>query len=85
MTKLRFTHKARRRKPTSAQQKVFDQLIAVIPEAINRLETPAEAENMESHIFRLRNGGMISDQMYQIWLNAIKEKYKENHWAPPTA
>ena len=72
------------RKLSKSQRQLFDQLIEVIPEAINRLETPAQAENMESHIFRLRNGGMISDQTYQTWLNAIKEKYKENHWAPPT-
>lgn len=77
--------KLRHRKPTAAQQKVFDQLMSVIPVAIERLENPAQAEQMESHIFRMRNGGMISDQTYQTWLNAIKAKYIENQWAMPTS
>lgn len=72
--------KTRERKYSATQLKVFGQLIAVIPAAIERLESPAQAEQIESHIYRMRTAGMISDQTYQTWLNAIKEKYKENQW-----
>lgn len=72
--------KTRKRKLTKAQAQLYDQMIAVIPASIEQLESPAQAEQMESHIFRLRSGGLISDQTYQNWLNAIKEKYKENQW-----
>lgn len=72
--------KNRKRKPSAAQQKVFEQLIAVIPAAFERLESPAQAEQIESHIYRMRTAGMISDQTYQTWLNAIKDKYKEKQW-----
>lgn len=84
MAKRILKPKTRQRKPTAAQQKVFDQLMTVIPESIAKLETPAQAEQMESHIYRMRHGGMISDQTYQIWLNAIKLQYYKNGWAKPT-
>ena len=76
--------KTRQRKPTAAQQKVYDQLMTVIPEVIERLENPAQAEQVENHIYRLRTSGMISDQTYQTWLNAIKLQYYKNEWASPT-
>ena len=84
MAKLSFKPKTRQRKPTAAQQKVFDQLMTAIPVTIEKLETPAQAEQMESHIYRMRTGGMISDQTYQTWLNAIKQQYIKNEWAKPT-
>lgn len=84
MARRNFKPSTRQRKPSAAQQKVFDQLMTVIPEAIQRLENPAQAEQMESHIYRMRTGGMISDQTYQTWLNAIKQQYINNGWAKPT-
>lgn len=85
MSKRSFKPKTRHRKPSAAQQKVYDQLVSSMPVSIERLESPAQAELMESHIYRMRHGGMISDQTYQTWLNAIKAKYIENQWAMPTS
>lgn len=72
--------KNRKRKLTAAQQMVIDQLIAAIPIEIEQLESPEAADFMEKFIYRMMQAGEISEQTYQTWLNAIKEKYKDNQW-----
>lgn len=76
--------KPRKRKLSATQQKLFDQMIAVIPATIARLETPAQAELLESHIYKMRTGGLINDQEYNSYLSQIKEVYKENQWPMAT-
>lgn len=76
--------KTRRRKPSAAQQMVIDQAIAALPHCIERIQTQAEAEQLESHIWNFRTAGQLSDQKYQEYLNAIKQIYKENKWEHPT-
>ena len=76
--------KTRRRKPSAAQQKVIDQVLAAIPHVLERIETQEQADQMETHIWKLRTAGQLSDQKYQEYLNAIKQIYKENNWEHPT-
>lgn len=75
--------KARRRKPTAAQQAVIDMAIASIAPSIQALQTPEQAELLESYIWKFRTAGQISDQQYQAYLNDINQIYKENNWVKP--
>lgn len=73
----------RQRKMSKMQQNVLGQVISVIPATIAKLENYDQANRLESYIFQMRQGGMISDQQYQTYLNDIKQKIKENGWEQP--
>jgi hypothetical protein len=73
----------RQRKLTKMQQNVLGQVISVIPATIAKLENYDQANRLESHIFQMRQGGLISDQQYQIYLNDIKQKIMQNGWEQP--
>lgn len=71
------------RKLTKMQQNVLGQVISVIPATIEKLENWDQANRLESYIFQMRQGGLISDQQYQTYLNDIKQKINENGWEQP--
>lgn len=73
----------RHRKMTKMQQNVLGQVISVIPATIAKLENYDQANRLESYIFQMRQGGLISDQQYQTYLNDIKQKIMENGWEQP--
>lgn len=73
----------RQRKLTKMQQNVLGQVISVIPATIAKLENWDQANRLECHIFQMRQGGLISDQQYQTYLNDIKQKIMENGWEQP--
>ena len=73
----------RHRKLTKMQQNVLGQVISVIPATIEKLENYDQAYRLESYIFQMRQGGLISDQQYQTYLNVIKQKINENGWEQP--
>lgn len=73
----------RHRKMTKTQQNVLVQVISVIPETIAKLENWDQANRLENYIFQMRQGGLISDQQYQTYLNDIKQKINENGWEQP--
>ena len=74
----------RHRKLTKMQQNLLGQVISVIPATIEKLENYDQANRLESHIFQMRQGGLISDQQYQTYLNDIKQKIMVNGWEQPT-
>lgn len=76
--------KPRHRKPSKLQRQLFEQVKAVLPATIAAIENQSQAEQMESHIWRMRTGGLISDQEYQIYLHDIKQHYIDNGWEQPT-
>ena len=73
----------RHRKMTKTQQNVLGQLISVLPVTIAKLENWDQANRLENYIFQMRQGGLISDQQYQTYLNDIKQKINENGWEQP--
>lgn len=78
--KSRKTH----RKLSKLQRQLFDQVKAVLPASIAAIENQAQVEKLESHIFQMRSGGLISDQEYQNYLYDIKQHYIKNGWEQPT-
>lgn len=72
------------RKLSKTQRKVFEQVKAVLPATIAAIENQAQAEQLESHIFQMRSGGLISDQEYQTYMHDIKQHYINNGWEQPT-
>ena len=76
--------KLRHRKLSKHQRQLFEQVKAVLPATIAAIENQAQAEQLESHIWRMRTGGLISDQQYQFYLSAIKQHYIKNGWQQPT-
>lgn len=76
--------KVRHRKPTAAQQKVIDMVIASLAPCIERIQTQEEADQIESYIWKLRTAGQLTDLQYQTYLKNINEIYKENNWVKPT-
>lgn len=76
--------KPRHRKLSKLQRQLFEQVKAVLPASIAAIENQTQAENLESHIWRMRTGGLISDQEYQTYLASIKQKYIDNGWQQPT-
>lgn len=77
--------RTRHRKLTKMQQNVLGQVISVIPATIEKLENYEQANRLESHIFQMRQGGLISDQQYQSYLKDIKQKINENGWEQSTS
>ena len=73
----------RHRKMTKTQQNVLGQVISVIPATIAKLENWDQANRLENYIFQMRQGGLISDQQYQTYLNDINLKINENGWDQP--
>lgn len=73
----------RHRKMTKTQQNVLGQFISVIPAAIAKLENYEQANRLESYIFQMLQGGLISDQQYLTYLKDIKQKIMENGWEQP--
>ena len=63
--------KIRHRKLSTMQMRLFGQVIEVLPAAIAAIENQTQAENLESHIWQMRSGGLISDQQYQTYLHDI--------------
>lgn len=76
--------KTRHRKLSTMQMRLFGQVIEVLPAAIAAIENQTQAENLESHIWQMRSGGLISDQQYQTYLHDIKQHYIKNGWEQPT-
>lgn len=76
--------KTRHRKPSKLQRQLFEQVKAVLPATIAAIENQTQAEQMESHIWQMRSGGLINDQEYQTYLHDIKQHYIKNGWEQPT-
>lgn len=66
----------RKRKISQYQRKMFSQIISALPDLISAIHSDAQAEEMESNIWKLRTAGLISDQEYLNYLQQIMEKYK---------
>ena len=69
----------RKRKLSPFQRQLYDQVIAVLPETIARCETSAQLEQMETHVYRLRSGGLITDREYQEFQRQILNVYLEKN------
>ena len=76
--------KPRHRKLSKHQRQLLEQVKSVLPATIAAIENQTQAENLESHIWRMRTGGLISDQEYQTYLHDIKQYYIKNGWEQPT-
>ena len=76
--------KLRHRKLSKQQRQLFEQVKAALPATIAAIENQTQAENLESHIWKMRAGGLISDQEYQTYLHDIKQHYIKNGWEQPT-
>lgn len=68
------------KKFTGSRFLVVKQLKAVIRETIPKLETSEQAEQLESHIYTARKGGILSDTEYLEMKKAINKVCKVNNW-----
>lgn len=75
--------RTRKRKLSAVQQKTINQVIEAIPAVIERIETQEQAEQMESHIWKLRTSGFISDRQYNIFMKNIIQCYMRNNGIVP--
>lgn len=69
------------KKPTGSRALIVKQLKKVICEAIPRLETPEQADQMETQIFNARCAGILTDSEYLEMSVAIKEVCQAQGWA----
>ena len=68
------------KKPTGSRYLIIWQLCEVIEDAIPRLETPEQADEMEANIHTMWKQGIINDAQYNKWKNGLLEVRKYYHW-----
>lgn len=69
------------KKPTGSRALIVKQLKKVLREAIPRLETLEQAQQLESQIYLARSNGILSDSEYQELSLAINEVCHAQGWA----
>ena len=68
------------KKPTGSRFLLKKQLVKVLYEAIPRLETPEQADELECSIVSAHRGGILSDKDYYQLTKMLSEVRSSHGW-----